>query len=397
MKQLTVQQIINMIDSGELNTNQSTQRKFVYSSISLEIGNKKPGEKSVFMTTKSGALLNAVIEEHIKLPAVYFWFNTDTNQINIHDGKQRILTFYHFVKGTKLENITTIKKGMEVTFDTLPDEDKEYLLNYQLDVVENSGSSAEEELSFYRINTNSLPLTNYEVLLGSFHGTFLNGFESYLQQIKATNDFIADIGRGNQAYKILGTAFRTFDYTNGWLNSENLFNTLSDRIRCVRTQRFNQEDYQLNNILINCDRLTKEFSHGKSSLKEDITLILASYIEKCHFDIDDVCFYYKQKLKLKNDINKWNLPTHITFLNAKFGKNKELDGLRWFSKDVKDALYEKFGGCQHINEDGTQCKVTNYSKLEIDHIIPWAEGGLTTRDNAQLLCKEHNASKGKKI
>ena len=53
MKQLTVQQIINMIDSGELNTNQSTQRKFVYSSISLEIGNKKPCEKSVFSTPLS--------------------------------------------------------------------------------------------------------------------------------------------------------------------------------------------------------------------------------------------------------------------------------------------------------------------------------------------------------
>ena len=38
---------------------------------------------------------------------------------------------------------------------------------------------------------------------------------------------------------------------------------------------------------------------------------------------------------------------------------------------------------------------TNHS-FEVDHIIPWANGGQTTLDNAQLLCKYHNASKGNK-
>jgi len=35
-------------------------------------------------------------------------------------------------------------------------------------------------------------------------------------------------------------------------------------------------------------------------------------------------------------------------------------------------------------------------KMEADHILPWHEGGKTTADNCQMLCKEDNRSKAGK-
>ena len=29
-------------------------------------------------------------------------------------------------------------------------------------------------------------------------------------------------------------------------------------------------------------------------------------------------------------------------------------------------------------------------RCQVDHVVPWAEGGLTTQENGQLLCPSHN-------
>lgn len=37
-----------------------------------------------------------------------------------------------------------------------------------------------------------------------------------------------------------------------------------------------------------------------------------------------------------------------------------------------------------------------YEEMEGDHITPWSEGGKTSPDNLQMLCKDCNRRKGKK-
>lgn len=34
-----------------------------------------------------------------------------------------------------------------------------------------------------------------------------------------------------------------------------------------------------------------------------------------------------------------------------------------------------------------------YEEMEGDHITPWVEGGKTTIENCQMLCREHNRLK----
>ena len=119
--QKTVREIMDMISSGELNYNQSTQRNFVYADMKAQLN---CGE-----TTKSGSLLNSILEQNIQLPALYFWYNTDTNQLNIHDGKQRLLSIYYFIYPTRNISISTILSGRTFVYEGLSDELKEKLLN----------------------------------------------------------------------------------------------------------------------------------------------------------------------------------------------------------------------------------------------------------------------------
>ena len=381
--QKTVKEIIDMINRGELNYNQSTQRKFVYATIDAQLSS---GGK----TTKAGSLINAILEEGIQLPAVYFWYNTDTNKLNIHDGKQRLLSLYYFINPTAAINITTIRNGKSTNFSSLSQQDQDKLLNYTFDIVERKGTSEEEERSFYLINTNSVNLTSYECISGMLHGTFLSEFESYIDCISKTMDYVNPISRGEQAYKFLLAIFDLNDSKKAASNDKSMM-VLCDRIRPLRNNIFEAKDFSFNEIIYVFNELSRA-----TKIKEDRAIAVATYIVRSRYRADDIIDYYRKCMRTVNDINSWDIATHKTFIDA-FVNGLQLDPQRNFTKDIKDELYRRSPRCAHVSDDGTRCTESSYNKLEVDHILPWSKGGRTKLDNAQLLCKSHNTSKGNKI
>lgn len=378
--QLTVQQIMDMITNGELHYNQSTQRQFVYADMKAQLSG---GE-----TTKSGSLLNAILEKNIQLPAVYFWHNTDTNSLNIHDGKQRLLSIYYFINPTQSMNISTIINGRQTVWNGLSADMQNKLLNYTFDVVERTGTSAEEEESFDLINSNAVPLTSYECLSGMFYGTFLSEFEAYIDAISSNLDAVKPVGRGEQAYKLLMTCFNIDNDKQASAASRSSLR-LKDSLRPIRQNTFDAEAYSFDKIVV----LFNELMHVVKGLKEERALAVANFIVRSNYDSDGILAYYRECMRLMNDITSWDIATHKTFI-TKFINGLRLDPQRNFDKVTKDTLYARSPRCAHIDENGHRCDETSYSKLEVDHITPWSNGGRTTLDNAQLLCKHHNTSKG---
>ena len=65
--------------------------------------------------------------------------------------------------------------------------------------------------------------------------------------------------------------------------------------------------------------------------------------------------------------------------------------LRQFDDKTKRKVYEKQKGkC-------VWCKKTfEFEEMEADHITPWHEGGKTTAENCQMLCKDDNRKKSGK-
>jgi hypothetical protein len=73
------------------------------------------------------------------------------------------------------------------------------------------------------------------------------------------------------------------------------------------------------------------------------------------------------------------------------------DPQRYFTEGQKYDLFHSL----HPNKAGCvicgMCKKEfTYAELEMDHIKSWSTGGKTESQNAQLLCKHCNTSKGNK-
>ena len=61
----------------------------------------------------------------------------------------------------------------------------------------------------------------------------------------------------------------------------------------------------------------------------------------------------------------------------------------YIPKEVKKEVFER---------DKGRCVICGSDKdIEYDHIIPFSKGGSSTVNNLQILCKEHNRTKGNKI
>lgn len=69
------------------------------------------------------------------------------------------------------------------------------------------------------------------------------------------------------------------------------------------------------------------------------------------------------------------------------GEEKHLS-IRAFTNNMKQRVYEKQSGKCVICGEKFEIK-----EMEADHITPWSEGGKTSEDNCQMLCKKCNREK----
>ena len=377
----TVRELMDMLNEGKLHTEQSTQRSFLYNNSHDQIIGNEYGGK----ITRAGAVVNAIIERDISLPPLYFWKNTDTGELNVLDGKQRLLSIYYFIYPTKDIVVTTRINGYNAQFVSLTEEDKNKLLNYEFAIIEVSGNKTEEEKHFFAINKNGVPLTDYECIRGMYYGPFIYDFENYIENKRKVFDSIKEIGRGEQALKLLYKFFDLSIDKQSAAKSSSL-NTLKDRLVPLRQNRFNPANF-------NADEIIETFNDIMSlkgiNVSEDIALTIANYIIRRNYNSINIINAYRICCANINDISKWDIETHKIFIERLINDNMLLDGKRFFSKEDKDNLYKKFHSCQEVG-----CTEDRYNMLEVDHIKPWSDGGRTILDNAQLLCKHHNTSKG---
>lgn len=105
--------------------------------------------------------------------------------------------------------------------------------------------------------------------------------------------------------------------------------------------------------------------------------------------------------KLKEEISRLMLDNEVEnkkgiYLNVLSRKLNYLD-LRQFDDDIKRQKYEMQKGiCPHCVAEHRVKTHYEYEEMEGDHITPWVEGGKTTIENCQMLCKEHNRLKSSK-
>ncbi len=366
---LTVKQICDLIDKKELFYDQTTQRQFIYSTMNVNTPN---GE-----ITRAGNVIRSILYEKIQLPALFFWKRED-GKYNIHDGKQRILSLYYFCNPRNMDNIQIVTRlDMEYTFTNLSESQKKELLNYEFDIVVKEGCRELEEKSFDLINTNSVPLKDYECIRGLSYGKWFKGFEDFLISQGQTNDKIPkQINRGEEALFFLLAYFRLIGDTSWREKIRYLLNICRDNeFDC------NRNNYYKKIVIYN------DIANA-SNCAIPICLQIADMICENKWDPEPVIDYYVNGNSIQNDFKKWKIDEHKIAITNLMVNNIKCCYTRFFDKNAKDILYKMKQKC---NIPG--CDVTNYADLSVDHIKPWSDGGETTLKNAQLLCKNHNSSK----
>lgn len=366
---LTVKQICDMIDNKELFYDQTTQRQFIYSASTVNTPN---GE-----ITRAGNVIRSILYEKLQLPALFFWERED-GKYNIHDGKQRILSLYYFCNPRNKDNIQIVTRlDSEYTFTNLSESLKNELLNYKFDIVVKKGIRELEERSFDLINTNSVPLTDYECIRGLSYGKWFKGFEDFLISKGQIYDKIPkQINRGEETLFFLLAYFRL-------LNDPSWREKIRYLLNICRNSEFNSK---LNNYYEKID-IYNDIAKA-SNCAIPICLQIADMISTNKWDPKPIIEYYFKGNKVQNDFKKWKIDEHKIAITNLMVNNICCCYMRFFGKNDKDALYKLKPKCSVPN-----CNITNYSDLVIDHIKPWSDGGETTLKNAQLLCKKHNSSK----
>ncbi len=335
--------------NGKLDVRPPFQREFVY---------KENQRNAVIDTLTKGFPLN-----------VMYWATREDGTFEIIDGQQRTISICQYVNGDFAFDMRY--------FHNLKDDEKEQILNYELQVYICSGTDSEKLRWFETINIAGEELTKQELRNAVYAGSWVSDAKRYFSR------------NGAPAVKI-GS-----DYLNGSAIRQEYLETAISWISDGNIEIYmgnHQNDpnaaplWQFFNSLITWIETTfKPTKERKKIMKGvDWGFLYKNFKDKLinQKEVEEEV----KRLILDDDVtnNKGIYPYILT------RKEKYLS-LRAFSDSQKLAVYElQKGICPHCK------KHFDIEQMEADHITPWSKGGHTVKENCQMLCRDCNRKKSAK-
>jgi len=334
---------------GKLDVRPKYQREFVYK------GNQRD---AVIETIKQDFPLN-----------VMYWMVREDGGYEVLDGQQRTISIGQYVNGDFSLN--------DYYFHNLTKEEQEQILNYELMIYFCEGTDKERLDWFKTINIAGERLTDQELLNAVYTGPWLSD-----AKLKFSKSNCAAYLLANDSGALLkGSPIRQ-DYLEtalSWINNgevaaymaKHQHDKSADELweyfqNVVAWVRHIFPNYRKEMANVNWGELYNEFKDEKlnpSKLEKEIVTLMQD-----------------EDVSKKSGIYPYLLTQQEKYLN-----------IRSFNDKMKREAYERQQGicvkCQEHFEIG---------EMEADHITPWHEGGKTTAENCQMLCKECNRRKSGK-
>jgi Protein of unknown function DUF262/HNH endonuclease len=331
---------------SKLNIRPKYQREFVY---------KDKQRDSVIETVQKNFPLN-----------VMYWVKNDDDTFEVLDGQQRTISICEYATGSFSLN--------SLYFHNLTNVEKDQILDYKLMVYFCEGNDKEKLDWFKTINIAGEKLTNQELRNAIYTGTWLTDAKRFFSK---SNCPAYNIGNDY----LTGSAIRQ-DYLETaicWLSNDNIEQYMAE-----------------NQHKPNANELWLYFS----SLINWIKVVFPKYRREMKgIDYGTLYNNYKDKefdaKKLETEITKLMQDEDVTSKSGIYpyvitGKEKYLN-LRAFTEKQKRESYERQKGIC------VKCGVEfELNEMEADHITPWHEGGKSTAENCQMLCKHDNRIKSGK-
>jgi len=356
-KEITVRELVaEYIDNeeagvsgfgGRLDIRPAYQREFVY----------QPKQRdAVIDTLRKGYPLN-----------VMYWAVRDDGDYEVMDGQQRTISVCRYVVGD-----FQFKK---LYFHNLQDDEQNQILDYKLTIYLCTGEPSEKLEWFRTINIAGLTLTDQELRNAVYAGPWTADAKKWFSKT------------GGPAYAIAS------DYVSGSPIRQDFLETAIEWINGGDVEGYmavHQHDpnagelwryFQAVITWVETTFVKKRAKMMKgrpwgplyNEFKDNVYDTAAIEEETARLVADD-------EVEKNNGIYEYILTRDEKHL-----------GLRTFSDSMKQKQYEKQKGVCPT------CKKTyDISEMEGDHIVPWRDGGKTTEENLQMLCKLDNRTKSGK-
>lgn len=316
----------------------------------------------VYKDKQRDAVINTITKD-FPLNAMY-WAVRDDGNFEIIDGQQRTISLCQYVAGDFSIN--------GLAFHNLPKDKQEQILNYRMMIYFCSGTDSEKLEWFKTINIAGEELTDQELRNAVYSGSWVSDAKRYFSKNsrpKIGDDYLSGVAN-RQEY--LETAI-------DWISDGNIEDYMSkhqhDKDAKALWKYFQEVISWVESTFTNYRKemkgvpfgfLYNEFKGKKLDAKK-----LEKEIAKLMEDED---------VTNKKGIYSYVLTRKEKFLN-----------IRSFTDKQKREAYERQKGiCPDCK------KKWNIEEMEADHRKPWHEGGKTTADNCQMLCKEDNRRKSGK-
>jgi hypothetical protein len=329
---------------GKLDIRPPFQREFVY-------GDKE--RNAVIDTVTKNFPLN-----------VMYWAVREDGNFEVIDGQQRTISICQYVNRDFSIN--------GLAFQNLTNDKQKQILDYDLMIYFCSGTDSEKLEWFKTINIAGKELTNQELRNAVYSGSWVSDAKRYFS--KNSRPKIGD------------------DYLSGSANRQEYLETAIDWISEGNIEIYmskNQHETNANELwlyfqnVINWVKVV--FSNYRKEMKGIEWGFLYNEFKNKNFDSKKL---EKEIAKLMQDEDVTNKKGIYSYVLTR--KEKFLN-IRAFSDNQKREAYERQKGICVV------CKQHfELSEMEADHRKPWHEGGKTSADNCQMLCKEDNRRKSGK-
>jgi hypothetical protein len=334
---------------GKLDIRPKYQREFVYT------GKQRD---AVLETVKNGFPLN-----------VMYWVRTDQGNFEVMDGQQRTISIGQYVNGDFSLS--------DRFFHNLTKEEQNKILDYELMIYFCEGTD-KERLDWFRIiNIAGEKLTDQELRNAVYTGPWLSDAKLKFSKTHCAAYLLANDGGS----LVNGSPIRQeyLETALSWIND----GKIEDYMAKHQHDENAEELWQYFQDVVAW--VHKTFTKYRKDMKGVEWGRLYNKYKDVAYDAKDI---EEKTLKLIDDDEVQSLKGIYEFILT--SEEKHLN-LRQFDDKTKRKVFEKQKGkC-------IWCKKTfEFEEMEADHMTPWHEGGKTTMENCQMLCKDDNRKKSGK-
>ena len=330
---------------GKLDIRPPYQREFIY--------NEKE-RNAVIDTINKGFPLN-----------VMYW-SKNGDKYELLDGQQRTLSFCQYYNG----DFSVDYKG----FGNLQKDLQDKFLDYTLMIYICEGTPSEKLEWFKIINIAGEELSAQELRNSQYTGIWLHDAKRHFSKT------------GCPAYQI------GEKYINAVLNRQGFLETAlrwianRDKIEIEEYMSQHQQDSDANELWMYyqsvIDWVNRLFPYYRKEMKGVDWGILYNDYKNQSYNSEKMEDKIKE-LMMDDDVTKKSGIYYYLIT----GQEKYLS-IRSFTDNQKREAYERQKGiCNNCK------KYFEIEEMEADHITPWHDGGKTTSDNCQMLCRECNRRK----